>query len=361
MTDTPATAPSLNYADLLAESRKRGRILIRPSSFSSFIPCARRGYWRHVMGIRLKKEETSEAVSVGSWFHAIMRHTLEVGIDEAVRRCRLEASATASADADKAVASVASDPSDLAPEAATSAADSNSKHLDLAEAMARIFHAKHPPRFSFGAVAFREQPLHARLGRYELEATPDLVYYDSEACGLWIADYKTTGLSLTDALAGREFSAQTLFYPYVVGKNHPAKVLGFVYNYIRRPTIRFCSKDASYAHYVERCRQWYADLEAKNESPMISLVCDFRSMPNPPTTDTLLTLLKRTLPPFSLAPRNRYFDLDAYPCWRDCSTYGRICPYYPLCSHSTVVHNSILPALYVYDPELTEHKEEDSE
>ncbi|HPT36416.1 MAG TPA: PD-(D/E)XK nuclease family protein [Bacillota bacterium] len=164
----------------------------------------------------------------------------------------------------------------------------------------------------------------------------DLLLKNLRTNEYWIVDHKTTSLSPKVRSETMPFEFQPRLYKWVWASymdaetpegEPPVKLGGTMHNIVRKPTIRFCAKDADFDAYVQRVREWYQEqaLKDPNDPPILQSVVRHTG----PVLDEELLVQVHQLNRYSTA------DLDLCRFYRDdsgCFKFGRKpCPYLPLC------------------------------
>ena len=158
--------------------------------------------------------------------------------------------------------------------------------------------------------------------------------------GYWIPDHKTTSNDPADEIKGKMFHPQTLIYPLLAEAAGFNPCHGVVYNFLRKPTIKYCNKDTNFDAYIERCKKWYADNDIQ----------PFRSFAvRKPTNKPVISIefeeefshymmLAELVPLYDALICNEgpvpHLDgwLYSYPRHRNsCKLYQRNCPFRGLC------------------------------
>lgn len=179
----------------------------------------------------------------------------------------------------------------------------------------------------------------------------DCVLEHQQGGDLWIIDEKTTSLDPQIRASSMSFSLQTQLYRLVLtqllGPERGSLVRGAVHNIIRTPSIKYCSKDASFADYVARVKQWYKDGKPPGTCDprtgegqrVLQSWTRFSDHPLPPEFKTLLhgqDVASRARPMLDNFPRN-----DGA-----CYEFNRPCPYLPMCTSDEAMWPGLLERLY---------------
>jgi len=219
-------------------------------------------------------------------------------------------------------------------------------NLHKALVMVHLFWEKYPESTKRKVVA-REEKVITSVSLHGLMDVPiqgilDEVFESEHTGDLWVRDYKTTSRPVEHALMGYKFSLQCRMYRLLVASRFGRAPAGFCLDYVRTPSIRFCSKDADFDAYIERCKRWYAE---QGDNAIRSFAIRFNE-------DSLPSEL-------GMAMVDGYFALQAPPVPRAfprdvtrsyCMNYERPCDYYILCSTDESAWDPIIEEHFVQKP-----------
>lgn len=203
------------------------------------------------------------------------------------------------------------------------------KDAALARAMAEVFFSFYPVERTLEAYAIEAVEQAVRYCDNVIQI--DLLLKNRQSGEYWIIDHKTTSESPSDRAAVLPFEFQPAFYKWVlycsqVGQGNILKLGGTGHNIIRKPTIRFCKKDASFADYVARVKDWYfteAEKDPNDPPIMQSFIRHTGDFGGPEFTKKLADLQRASRGRPTLS---RYYR-DEHACF----SFGRPCPYLSLC------------------------------
>jgi len=179
----------------------------------------------------------------------------------------------------------------------------------------------------------------------------DLALVDRETGGIWIVDYKTTSLDPKLRAIPTRISAQLALYrlglqvhldKWDADSDTKRRVVGSIHAIIRKPTIKYCGKDANFDAYLDRVVQWYKDSKAKNpDNPPILL--DANRFSGPTLTSELYGRLRQYCRAAWASPNISHFYRAGDSA---CLQYNRVCPFMALCSSSPVQWPSLIEERY---------------
>lgn len=238
---------------------------IRSSSMKAFNDCPRKFFLTDRLGIMPRRVSFSEATTIGNYCHAALSalYTVNPASDEDVL------DTISSAIADRMTEDLERMSESLTKDAFLVGADPEktgellSRCADMANAMIRIFWNRYPLGPDIEILASEELlALELVLPPLQGAGIPiagqiDTILKESSTGAIWPTDHKTSGDTAEDASVGRGWSYQTRLYRLLVAAKY-GDPTGFIHNFIQRPTIKFCKKDADFDAYVTRCREWYA-------------------------------------------------------------------------------------------------------
>lgn len=308
--------------------------------------CRRRFLFAHRLG--LVRKGFHSPLQMGSLYHRIMRHLYLGGSEEEALRDAVgwiaeEVSALAElAEKDRGMS--------LGAQSIREIQDDAQSDLDKAMAMAIVSWRDHPLDWDAWEVISVEEPLHLILTSPVFQATVsimiDLLLRDRASGEGWIVDHKTTSQSPTKRAAMLQFDCQPRLYRLGATAAYPdIPIVGAIFSIIRKPTIKYCGKDATFEDYIERVRTWYVTQREKNPSDPPYVAPHIRFV-EPVMTEELHAQLHE-----ARAASQCSVDLINFP--RTANTeqicdgkYG-VCPFAPLCTSSSDAWSTLIPDLYV--------------
>ncbi len=317
---------------------------VRSSMISTERQCTRKFFWVYRLRLKPKSYVLSQALKAGDIYHHIM---MPLYRDD----CSLE-------DAEKIAYDSVVAPSieefetaaegDLTGDAQQSATNVQ-RAWEVARVMARLFWDQYPLDRDRYEVVDTEVPITApMLGApafsLGVQGTPDIIIRDLKENALWLPDHKTTGHKPTDAIVGRGYAWQTYMYSELVHHKYGEWPLGFIYNFVQRPTIRYCptTKDkGGFESYVERCRFEYVK---KGQDVCTSYALQLTQGPSPESFRERVLILA-TLSLMPVDPTD--YNLDTmfpriYQGFNGCAK----CPYRFLCESDVAMWPSLIEQKY---------------
>ncbi len=334
-------------ADLIAPGlhSEAGLVLHRPHIHSTNIKtralCPRRFLFADRLGLRRKG--FARPLAMGQLFHQIMRE-LCLGADEEAVRATVQQS-------------IQEELAELSAQAGTlpggqtlreveTAAESD---LQKAWAMAMAFWKTNPLDLAEWELVAVEQEVLLRV-RYPAIRVPisiqlDLLLRHRPSGAGWIVDYKTTSLSPSRRARMLAFDVQPRLYRFGAAQAYPdLTIAGAIFSIVRKPTIKFCSKDADFAAYIQRVSEWYDTQRTKdpNDPPFTAAHVRFTE---PVLPDELLGQLRATSEAICRAPMLRDFPRTSNTEQICDGKYGA-CPFAELCTSSPSTWCILIPDLY---------------
>jgi hypothetical protein len=162
----------------------------------------------------------------------------------------------------------------------------------------------------------------------------DLALVKKETGGVWIVDYKTTGMDAKVRAIPTKFSGQLQLYriglqAHLDEWGRGEKVEGSLHAIIQKPGIKYCprTKDkAGFHSYITRLAEWYKAKEEKDPSnpPMI---LDPNTFEGPAMTQEFWGRLKQFCAASNATPSVDHFYRNDGACLR----WNKACRYMPLC------------------------------
>lgn len=228
--------------------------------------------------------------------------------------------------------------------------------LAVARAMSAAFNEVYPfkaerwsPMLDPEGVPLTEKLFEVQLPGIEtpVKIKFDNVIVDNQSgtpSNVWIVDDKTTSLRPMDRASSMSFSNQISLYRAVLtqliqgwGWSSKYLVVGSVHNVLKKPTIRYCGKDASFEAYVERVKKWYRE---QSEPPIIQVWTRFESSLFDP--EFLSRLQEQDHASGSLPSIHKFGRRES-----SCFQYNRTCPFLPLCTTDTAMWPQLVELNYV--------------
>ena len=180
----------------------------------------------------------------------------------------------------------------------------------------------------------------------------DLVLIHKQSLEIWIVDFKTTSFDPRQRAIPTKISAQLAIYRlslqshldawHEAGLAPKRSVVGSLHAIIKKPSIKFCTKDANFAAYVERLVQWYKDADAKDHQnpPMI---LDPNRFSGPLMSRELWGRLKQYCKACQAAPNvDTFYRAGESACMK----YNSICPYMKLCNSAPAMWPDLIKERY---------------
>jgi hypothetical protein len=230
--------------------------------------------------------------------------------------------------------------------------------------MCRIFWQKYPTPANLKVLA-REltvvMPPDATC-KYPRRGRIDELVLDEDSRNVWIRDTKTTSRDIAFTLSGCGWSIQSRFYRMLAGyyvqdvlqRVDVGKVMGFIYDVMQMPGIKFCKKDTDFDAYLKRVEQWYLD---NGMDAMASKAILF----NEPTIPAELQRDMDEICRLFDAPVDdiEFFSRDETGV--SCKGFNRVCDYMKLCESDPVGWPSIINGLYTIASAEKEEAEPETE
>ncbi len=180
---------------------------------------------------------------------------------------------------------------------------------------------------------------------------------------VWIVDHKTTSADTLARARSVKISPQIALYRLVLqchldawgeenDKYKKLRVRGSIHNIVKKPTIKFCKKDANFKAYIERVVEWYKEkhLEDPEHSPILQPETYFTE---PTLTKELWLRLRQQSRAHSAAPDlDRFYRAGDYACHE----FNSVCPYLDLCDSREVMWPDIVKTRF--DISFREDEEE---
>lgn len=150
--------------------------------------------------------------------------------------------------------------------------------FNKARVMAEIFWEKYPSADDAFETVAREIRLFGgkeEFPPYGLSGKIDRLVRSKSDGAVWVRDIKCTSFAPHYILTGIRWSAQYQIYGFLAQtlvKNPPgASVVGFIWDVLQIPGIKFCKKDKDWAAYLDRVKEWYVEKEMESgTSPVVS-------------------------------------------------------------------------------------------
>lgn len=289
--------------------------------------CPRKAFMRHVLNIRPVYEKPSEALDIGSLVHLMMDERYRGTAEDEAFRAGGRACDTRIGGLHAASEKGYVDPSDL-----EKLVLQTERAFTLAKVIVRIFWKQYPLSGDLQPEA-HEATLTATGHGFDVEGRLDLALRSGEG-HVWVVDHKTSSDPPSETSVGMLWDNQKLLYEWLARAKWGEAFRGFIFNYIQKPTIRYCNKDADFDAYVTRCEEWYAN---QAERPIASYAV--RATGDQPSLELLRKLSQyhqRIIEPtcespFVIDPHTVRLD-DIPRVRRACSPFrGRPCTYLPFC------------------------------
>lgn len=322
---------------------------ISQSKMMSAFSCPRRFMFAHRMGIRPARDDSSAAMQAGSVAHAYLESLfLQLPTDADIWE-----TACAPVDEDiqadlNALSQRIGDEGDLdgSLEAAATALD---KAWSVGKAMAHHFYENVFPLPEYYSAVDAETHIACGVphpvsegSHVMVEGTLDGILQDLRNGNVWIVDHKTSGDRPSAATIGRAWAYQSRLYrllaKYGTSEGEP---LGFVWNFIQRPSIYLCGKDRKAAEeegitpldaYLQRVHEWYDEKAASQGEPTVNSSAvrfprDLYSRGFAADLDFVDFLANVPID----TDHDTCFPKRGHACK---GRYGRPCPYYEFCTAS---------------------------
>lgn len=194
----------------------------------------------------------------------------------------------------------------------------------------------------------------------------DLALRKKETNEVWIVDHKSTSADTLARARSVKISPQIALYRLVLQchidawaeehkemKYHGLRVVGSIHNIVKKPTIKYCKKDANFEAYINRVIQWYKDKHT--EDPQHSPIFQSQTYFSEPTlTKELWLRLRQQSRAARAAPLlDRFYRAGDYACHE----FNSVCPYADLCSSDPVMWPDIVRTRF--DIKFREDEEEE--
>lgn len=326
---------------------------IRSSGMKDFEHCPRKFLYRYKLGISPRTYQP--ALHIGSVFHLVLQalfmgRTQEESLDAAKqyfhRFCN-EILATA----DEAGFT----PGGKSVEGVIKAAEDD---YHKARAMAVSFMSFKPFDWSKWELLYSpdDTPCVELLLEAKVSGLPvpivapcDLALLKKGTKEIWIVDHKTTS---TDTLARSRsvrISPQIALYRLVLqchldawaeehSKYKGLRVRGSIHNIVKKPTIKYCRKDATFEDYIKRVIEWYKDKheEDPQHSPIFQSETFFTEATL--TKELYLRLRQQSRVARAAPSLDRFYRAGDYACHE----FNSVCPYADLCDSDPVMWPDIV-------------------
>ena len=343
---------------------------IRSSGMKDFEHCPRKFLYRYKLGISPRTYQP--ALHVGSVFHLVLQSLFmgksqEESLDAAKQYFhRFCNNILASAD------EAGFTPSGKSVEGVVKAAEDD-------------YHKARAMAFSF--MSFK--PLN--WGKWELLRTPDDIpcielLLEAKVKGIpvpiiapcdlalvkkgtkqvFIVDHKSTSADTLARARSVKISPQISLYRLVLQchidawaeeheKYKGLRVAGSIHNIVKKPTIKYCKKDASFLLYIERVISWYKDKH--EEDPQHSPIFQSETCFSEPTlTKELYMRIRQQARAARAAPNlSRFYRAGDYACHE----FNSVCPYADLCSSDPVMWPDIVRTRFDISFREDEEKQDD--
>lgn len=219
-----------------------------------------------------------------------------------------------------------------------------------AQAMAAAIWDAHPLDSETWEVIAVEQPITIKIRlptgvAASISLQIDLLLRHRVSGEGWIVDHKTTAASPTQRARMLSFDCQPRVYRLGAVQAYPdMPIVGAIYSIVKKPTIKFCGKDADFVAYVERVKAWYVTQREKSphDPPFVASHIRFTE---PVMPAELLTQLRETsracrcAPTLANFPRTPNTEQVCQP------KYG-MCEYAELCTSSPDTWSVLIPAAF---------------
>jgi hypothetical protein len=319
----------------LEELKDHAQDPINQSAMKDLLHCPRLYLWSFRWGLVPRRRAMSDALGTGTYFHALAAAGMEnVGM---VRKTLLD-------DQIKVAMEAGWDEDMMGDRADLVARMQN--NFNFALMMYTLLQEKYPDNPGMKCL-FREQKLNGNVFGLEIHGTPDSVWEALGTGHIWIRDYKQTGRDFALMTAGEAWGIQSRIYRILVEQTIGKPVYGFIYDRVRKPTIKFCNKDKTWDDYLKRCRQWYIENDVK---AVESKAVMFKE--EPLNSEVLGTVSNAEW--FRDLEVGNIDDFQKDVTCAQCSSYGRLCPYIRLCQ----APSEMLPAIISSEYQLKETQDD---
>ncbi len=182
-----------------------------------------------------------------------------------------------------------------------------------------------------------------------LIAPCDLALLKKDTKEVWIVDHKTTSTDTKARAQSVKISPQIALYRLVLqchieawaeehSKYKGLRVVGSIHNIVKKPTIKYCKKDATFQAYIERVTEWYKEKHEADptHSPILQSETYFSG---PVLTREIWIRLRQQARASRAAPDlDRFYRAGDYACHE----FNSVCPYLDLCDSSPVMWPDIV-------------------
>lgn len=318
---------------------------IHSTNMKTLALCRRRFLFAHRLG--LVRKGFSRPLSMGSLYHRIMQ-SLYLGnhpsrVSESATEWIAKIIDTLAAECDSRGG---------LPGGSTLREVQDQAQSDLlkAQAMAFAIWDAHPLDSETWEVIAVEQPITIKI-KIPLGVVPplsmqiDLLLRHRASGEGWIVDHKTTSSSPAMRARMLSFDCQPRVYRFGATQAYPSmNIVGAIYSIIKKPSIKYCGKDASFEAYVDRVKQWYEDQRAKdpNNPPFVAAHIRFTE---PVMPAELLGQLRETSRASRCAPTLVNFPKTPNTEQVCESRYG-LCPYAELCTSNPGTWSVLIPSSF---------------
>jgi hypothetical protein len=183
---------------------------------------------------------------------------------------------------------------------------------------------------------------------------------------VFIVDHKSTSADTLARAKSIKISSQIALYRLVLQchldawaeedeKYQGLRVVGSIHNIVKRPTIKYCKKDASFEAYIDRVIEWYKEKheEDPEHSPILQPETRFTE---PTLTKELFMRLRQQARAARAAPSlDRFYRAGDYACHK----FNSVCSYADLCDSNPVMWPDIVRTRFDIEFREDEEKEND--
>ncbi len=156
---------------------------------------------------------------------------------------------------------------------------------------------------------------------------------------VWIVDHKSTSADTLARAKSVKISPQIALYRLVLQchidtwaeeheKYKDMRVRGSIHNIVKKPTIKYCKKDANFPAYVDRVIAWYKEKheEDPNHSPIFQSQTYFSE--GTLTKELYMRIRQQSRAANAAPDLDRFYRAGDYACHE----FNSVCPYADLCS-----------------------------
>ena len=257
--DLPSSRPSS-----LESLEKVCHPVVSQSYLRTLDRCPRYALWSYHLGLKLARAHRSPAATTGTLAHGLLQCRYAAGSD--VTDAEVEESCQTLVD-EKVAEEQALLEGDL-----TGQAEANIQAIgrawDVARTIVRIFWDRYPLPDDIEVLDSERTIIGSAISRSQegpVGGTLDLALRKGD--DTWLVDHKTVSEDPAKRFKGYSFDPQYQLYPLLWGLTKGEAPVGFIFNYIQVPTIKFCKKDKTFNDYVARCGKWY---DQQDHAPITS-------------------------------------------------------------------------------------------